>query len=81
MSVVVSSRLPCICWAADVLQWLVGDVITTIAALTGNVGGSTIQNEDAACVSFRMGHTGLIGTLNAGYYGNTQIAPWQDKPR
>lgn len=50
----------------DALQWLVGDTITDVAAITANVGGTVIQNEDAACVSFRMG-CGLMGTLNAGY--------------
>lgn len=49
----------------DVIQWLVGDTITDVAAITGNVGGTEIENEDAACISFRMG-CGLMGTLNAG---------------
>ena len=49
----------------DALQWLIGDTITDVAALTDNVGGSEIENEDAACVSFRTA-CGLMGTLNAG---------------
>ena len=49
----------------DVLQWLIGDTITDVAAITANVGGTDIENEDAACVSFRMSR-GLTGTLNAG---------------
>ena len=68
----------------DALQWLVGDVITDVAALTANVGGSAIENEDAACVSFRMGKCGLMGTLNAGYYvieggKQTQLRLWGSK--
>jgi predicted dehydrogenase len=49
----------------DALQWLLGDTITDVAALTANVGGTEIENEDAACVSFRI-KGGLMGTLNAG---------------
>ena len=68
----------------DALQWLVGDTITDVAALTANVGGSAIENEDAACVSFRMGRSGLMGYV---HYTGTRAQPtahsredWQPRP-
>jgi predicted dehydrogenase len=52
----------------DLLQWLLGDRIGGVAALTANVVSDRIENEDATVLSFRMAGSGLVGTLNAGYY-------------
>jgi|EP01047_Picozoa_sp_COSAG01_P036456 predicted dehydrogenase len=44
----------------DALQWLLGDTISAVAALTANVGSSKIETEDSAVLSFRM-QCGLQG--------------------
>ena len=67
----------CLKWRADALQWLVDDVITDIACLTGNVGGSEIQNEDAACVSFRMGNVRIYSWRT--HFQQTSFFAWFDR--
>ena len=52
----------------DAIQWLVGDTLSAVTCLTANVTGAPLENEDAAVLSFQMENTGLVGTLNTGYY-------------
>ncbi len=63
----------------DVIQMLMGDSIREINAFCQNVGGQPIEVEDAAVVNFRF-PSGMIGTLNTGYYldrgKQTQIRIW-----
>ena len=42
----------------DALQWLTGDTVGQISAMVTNVGGSPIENEDAAVATFRLRRTG-----------------------
>ena len=51
----------------DLIQYLFSDPIQQVAAFCENVGGQPIEVEDAAVVSFRC-RSGMVGTLNAGYY-------------
>ena len=51
----------------DIIEYLVGDWIDRVSCICENVGGTPIEVEDAAVLSFRM-RNGLVGTLNTGYY-------------
>ncbi len=53
----------------DVIQFLIGDSIREVTGFCQNVGGQPIEVEDAAVVNFRFA-SGMIGTLNTGYYLN-----------
>jgi predicted dehydrogenase len=50
----------------DLLCFLLGERVTTVAALTGNANPEPIEVEDTACLALQY-QRGTLGTLHAGY--------------
>jgi len=51
----------------DLIRFLTGDNITQVCGFCRNVGGQPIEVEDASVVSMVFS-SGMVGTLNTGYY-------------
>jgi UDP-N-acetyl-2-amino-2-deoxyglucuronate dehydrogenase len=51
----------------DLIQYVTGQKIVEVSALTANAGGQALNIEDSAAVSFRLDGGGL-GTLQSAYY-------------
>jgi UDP-N-acetylglucosamine 3-dehydrogenase len=51
----------------DLIRFLTGDIIAQVCGFCRNVGGQPIEVEDAAVVSMVFA-SGMVGTLNTGYY-------------
>jgi predicted dehydrogenase len=51
----------------DLIRFLTGDTIAQVCGFCRNVGGQPIEVEDAAVVSMVF-TSGMVGTLNTGYY-------------
>ncbi len=51
----------------DLIQYLTGDRIEQVAAVTRNVGGQPVEIEDAVALALKF-KNGMVGTLHGGYY-------------
>ena len=51
----------------DLVQYLTGDRIEQVAAVTRNVGGQPVEIEDSVALALRF-KKGMVGTYHGGYY-------------
>ena len=53
----------------DLIQYLTGDRIEQVSAVTRNVGGQPVEIEDSVALALKF-KKGMVGTLHGGYYLN-----------